>query len=282
MPTEHVPDSTTLGIDLASQPGRTAACLIEWRGGRGAIRPIGEPKRLTDERLLELMRDPAVTKVGIDAPFGWPLEFVDALMTYCDRGGWPVTNQYRPRQTPVPDDDRDRLIFRQTDFKVLAETRQQPMSVTTSWLAWPAMRCAGLLSALSKDAPVDRSGGGLVVEVYPAAALHKWELSPTEWTEDPGTYKGKDPGSRARRERLLASLVQAAGGALSLTPDDTARCIDSDDELDAVICALVARAVDLGRSEPIPKSLQDRAAKEGWLHLPRRDSIRSLGIASVH
>ncbi len=43
-------------------------------------------------------------------------------------------------------------------------------------------------------------------------------------------------------------------------------CRESDDALDAVICALVARAVTLGQTrEPPPES---RADAEGWIHLP--------------
>jgi hypothetical protein len=63
------------------------------------------------------------------------------------------------------------------------------------------MRAAGLLAALDDAGqPVDRSGGGLLVEVYPAAALRVWGLASR-------AYKG----SRNRSAlRMLVDELQAA------------------------------------------------------------------------
>jgi hypothetical protein len=47
-----------------------------------------------------------------------------------------------------------------------------PLSVATNRIGLAATRCAGLLARLAADGrPVDRAGTGVVVEVYPAAAL---------------------------------------------------------------------------------------------------------------
>ncbi len=219
--------------------------------------------RLTDSAVLALVRDPLVTKVGIDAPFGWPIEFVDAVTAYCDEGRWPV-------------EDPSRLALRETDLRVRELTRQQPLSVSTGWLAWPAMRCAGLLAQLAEGK--DRTGRGKVVEVYPAAALRRWGMSPSDWPDDPGGYKGPDPASAERRRRLAAMISSEVSGRLRLSPGFVERLEESDDELDAFICALVVRAVEVGRSEPIPEHALERAEKEGWIHLPLDEPLSaSLG-----
>lgn len=51
-------------------------------------------------------------------------------------------------------------------------------------------------------------------------------------------------------------------------------CTESDDCRDALMCALIARAVDIGRGLPITD--QARAADEGWTALPLRESIPDL------
>lgn len=246
----------TLGIDLASQPKNTAACVIEWAAdGRGrVVDAVAGP--LDDAALLGLMRDEAVTKIAIDAPLGWPLEFIDAVTAYRDAGEWPV-------------EDPSRLTLRETDLVVKRLTGQNPLSVTSSLIAWPAMRCARLLSELAAGSgPIDRSGGGRVAEVYPAAALRSWSLSPALWEDDPGGYKGKDPGSATRRARLAGDLVLALDGSVSVDQTTQAAWGRSDDELDAFVCSIIARAIEVGRTQPIPEALQARARQEGWIHLP--------------
>jgi hypothetical protein len=271
----------TLGIDLASQPRDTAACEIVWTAdGRGEVLHITD--RLTDSALLDMLEGP-VTKVGIDAPFGWPLEFIDALVAYRDRGEWPVP----------PDDPQGiqgRLVLRETDREVLRVTGipqtgdtaprkgKQPMSVTTSWLAFPAMRCARLLAEVGRRAggPVDRSGAGRFVEVYPDAALRQWGLSPAAWTEDPGSYKGSEPAALERRERLVDALLEATAGWLEIESGLVSFCKRDDDALDALVCALVARAAELGATEPPPVDSRV-ASQEGWIHLPMRGPLSALG-----
>ena len=68
----------TLGVDLASQARKTAACLIRWDGGSAHVEylKIG----LEDPDLLDCSgaRTRRPDKIGIDAPFGWPGDFVQA------------------------------------------------------------------------------------------------------------------------------------------------------------------------------------------------------------
>jgi hypothetical protein len=120
------------------------------------------------------------------------------------------------------------------------------------------MRAAGILAALEKAGhDVDRAGTGMVVESYPAAALKRWSLAHRK-------YKGSE--GRLAREALVDQLVARCPG-VSLGRFDTA-VRDSDDALDAVICALIARAAALGRVLAPTDDQAARAATEGWIAVP--------------
>ena len=97
----------------------------------------------------------------------------------------------------------------------------------------------------------------MFVEVYPAAALRCWGLPYR-------TYKGA-----ARRESLGVIVDALRAGLPELdwaVADDI--CRRSDDALDAVVCALLARAASLGLTDGPPPELWHLAATEGWIHLP--------------
>lgn len=170
----------TLGIDLASQPRTTAACVLNWQDGVRRVEVI--EVRCDDERLIELSQD--ADAVGIDAPFGWPLPFLD-LMRQQASGSWD-----HPR--------RDELRFRRTDFAVRHSLGRWPLSVSSDRIAIVAMRCAGLLSRLGVE---DRSGAECVIEAYPAVALHQWGFASRG-------YKGT--GDRAAFAALVNKLHTTA------------------------------------------------------------------------
>ena len=197
----------TLGIDLASQPKDTAACVVAWRDGGAEV--VSIELDLTDRAILVLASECDV--VAIDAPFGWPLPFIDL-----------VSHDPRARRT-LPDwidDHRDRLLFRRTDVVVWKAHRQRPLSVSSDRIAFAAMRCAGLLDALGV---VDRSGDGRIFEVYPAVALKVWGF------ETKG-YKKTSEGEPRRRSMI--ERLQAGCEGLRLTDDVIAWCVRSDDAFD--------------------------------------------------
>src|SRR5688572_33393535 len=111
----------TLGIDLSSMPEGTAACRIRWSKNRAVAEP--PVPGCDDEELDELIKKADV--VGIDAPFGWPEEFVKAV------AGW--------KRTVWSKDERRRLQFRATDLFVQEQLRIWPLSVSTDRIALPAM-----------------------------------------------------------------------------------------------------------------------------------------------
>jgi predicted nuclease with RNAse H fold len=147
--------SRTLGVDLASKPAGTAACLISWEPGEAVIEYLDAG--VDDDELLRLAD--RAKNVGIDVPFGWPDAFVDSVSAHRDRSSWPSVSQ---RQ----------LRYRRTDLFVWQTTGRPPLSVSSDLLAIPAFRLASHLARWNAD----RTGEGKYVEVYPRAARNRWNL----------------------------------------------------------------------------------------------------------
>jgi predicted nuclease with RNAse H fold len=239
----------TLGIDLAAQPANTSACAIEWGPGRPIVSDLRSG--LNDEDLLDAI--PRADKVAIDAPFGWPDEFVEAVSAHGNRAGWPGSGE---------DQDlyRFRLSFRETDRRLIEQGARRPLSVSTDLIGVVAMRCAYLLDRLAAfGEPVDRSGSGKVIEAYPAPAMTSWGLAATGYKSRVGV---------ARLPELLAQLEDGLGG-LELTVQQREMAESDHNCFDAVVCSLIARAAALGLTQPPePGAEADRATREGWIHLP--------------
>lgn len=200
----------TAGLDLAAMPERTALASIKWAGGRAVIRDVICPAG--DDVILEAIRQ--ADKTGIDCPLGWPDAFVDFVTAH--RSGHVAllpdglgTGWRRP------------LTMRHTDTVV----HDKPLSVSADRIAHVALRCAVLLAKLdAAGRPVDRSGAGTVVEVYPAASLLRWGLR----------HRGY------KQPRAPDALASVAGDLLAAAPwldcgphEETIR--RSHDAFDAVI-----------------------------------------------
>jgi hypothetical protein len=181
---------------------------------------------------------------------------VAAVHAYTTDGRWPAPDKrsFRLRRTDLHVHDR-----------VLAATGEKlwPLSPSTDRISLTAWRLAGLREAAFGRSHVrfDRAGGDQVVEAYPAAALLLWGL-------DRNGYKS----DLEARERLLAAL-EATAPWLLWEPGAREACLESDDALDAVLCALIARAAALGFTEAPPPEALDLARAEG---LPRRGSLADL------
>jgi predicted nuclease with RNAse H fold len=236
----------TLGIDLSADPKRTAVCTIDWRTATVKFHKRGA----SDQQLVEAVL--AVDRAGIDAPFGWPDAFVEAVSAH--RAGGPWSGRGFDVVT-----HRRGLRYRFTDLRVARGPVRPPLSVSSDRIAVTAMRCAELQDQVSQHETVDRAGiDGRLLEVYPAAALRAWRL-PSDG------YKGTK--NRPALAALVARLVEHCD-SLTIEAADLERCTRDDDELDALVCALVARAAALGLTDaPGPAELP-QARREGWIHVP--------------
>lgn len=237
----------TAGIDLAAEDANTAVAWIRWTGTTAVLEElvIGAG----DDELLRAAS--AADKVGIDCPLGWPEPFVEFVIAH-HRGELAAPTGLVGR------DWRRSLAWRRTDMVTHALIRRPLLSVAADRIAHTAMRCAALLARLAEDGqPVDRTGGGAVVEVYPAASLKQWGL-PYQG------YKGRQNNGALND---LMDQLTAATPWLQLDEFEPA-CRGSDHAVDAVVAALTARAAAIGHAtRPGPADLA-AAITEGWIALP--------------
>ena len=239
----------TLGIDLAADPKRTAAAVIEWRDGRARL--VHLALGVDDETVVELFGASDVT--GIDCPLGWPRPFLEFLLGHSQEDPDAVL-----RHDGLA--GRRELVYRATDRFVTHQTGLIPLSVSADRLAHPAMRCAVIQAKIASVWGVQRRDGtGRLAEVYPAASLRIWGISARR-------YKGRGTPESGVREGILGQLAAAAPwldlGAYR------EQLTASDDLLDSVIASLTARAA-ARRATLLPGPDQDLAAREeGWIHLP--------------
>lgn len=245
---------TTIGVDLSAQAKETAACTLNWADATCDIEQL--VVGLDDDAIIDLVEATRPVKIGIDAPFGWPVPFVQALRSYTETGEWPESV-----------DNRRRLRLRSTDIATIDETGgPPPLSVSSDRIAVCAMRCAELLGRLAGTESIDRTGAGTVVEVYPAAALRQWDC-------EASGYKGGKPEQRRARESLTETIAAATAPWLKLDDEHRQLLTANDHLLDALVAAFVARATELALSVPIPKPMRGAAVKEGWIHLPLKQPL---------
>jgi predicted nuclease with RNAse H fold len=240
----------TLGIDLAAAPERTGVCVVTWNDDDCVAEVLAGPH--DDERLLALMSR-RWDKIGIDVPLGWPEPFVDAVTAHRKFQPWPEV-------AASAAEHRRLLRYRLTDLVLAGMDGLAPLSVSTDLIGVVALRAALLLDRCATTGKsVRRDGLGPVAEVYPAAALRRWA------PEVKGSYKRR--GNREPLGTLVAAICEAV--PITFAGDAYERCLDSHDTFDALVCALVARAVTLGQTRPPRSDLEiRRAATEGWIHVP--------------
>lgn len=238
----------TAGLDLATEPAGTALATVEWWAGNAQLTTLRVD--VDDDAILQVAR--TVEKFGIDCPLGWPRDFLVFLVAH-DSGHAPVPADVTTR------DWRRRLAYRDTDRAIRTATGITPLSVATDRIGRTAMRAAGLLARLADAGhPVDRAGTGVMVEVYPAAALKLWDLTARG-------YKGAR--GRETLVDLLKTLRRSApwldlGSYASL-------CGQNHDAFDAVVAALISRAAALGQvTMPTDAQGWRLARTEGWIALP--------------
>jgi Protein of unknown function (DUF429) len=244
----------TLGIDLAAAPERTAVCCVTWGAGTAVAEVLPGPH--DDVNLVALMAA-GWDKIGIDAPLGWPEPFVDAMTAHRELRPWPGRDA-------DPTAHRRELKYRLTDLVVAERDGRSPLSVSTDLIGVVALRAALLLDQYARATnrqPVRRDGLGTVAEVYPAAALRRW------LPDARGSYKRR--GEYEALHALVAAVADAV--PIKFAGDSHERCRTSHDAFDALICALVARAVTRRQTRCARSGVEiQRAETEGWIHVPKR------------
>ncbi len=261
-------DVATIGIDLAAPPNGTGLCIIGWHSNGPVLIALArgsyEGATLDNRSILAALKGGAqnlsIAKAGIDAPFGWPDPFVKAVLDNHEGGGWP-------RESEVP---RRQLMLRHTDHVIWDRTGKKPLSVSADKLGATAMRCAALLTEIGQvlgAKEVARDGSGLVCEVYPDPAVRRWTSDSPNGLGRRESYKGPKRG--ARRLELAKLLAKRAG---LQDPDGLLKlCGLQDDYIDALLCALIARAADREKTFAAPTEPENERKmilREGWIHHP--------------
>lgn len=225
----------TAGVDLAAQPAKTGAVVIDWSAAPPKVTRAF--RMVTDEQILGLHGDVVAARgrLGIDCPLGWPRDFIAHVSAHA------VNTLPASRET-----DTRSLRLRTTDIAVRNRIGRYPLSVSTSWLGVTAMRVARLSAVLrDQGQPVDRTGRGVVCEVYPAASCAVWGL----------------PAKERNLDVLLARIP------LDVAPEFRGQ-LSNEHIFDALVAALTARAVHLDATDGYEEDDEALAQVEGWIHVP--------------
>lgn len=241
------PTSLTAGVDLASQAQKTALCVLRWWPDRAEV--VALRRGVPDAEILAAHNECA--SLAIDAPFGWPTLFAEFLRDH-HRGQTPALEWV--------EDTQRALRLRQTDVHVWqTDFPRPPLSVSADSIAMPAMRCAGLLRSMGIQ---ERDGSQGVFEVYPALALHRWIGASSGYKGKKGAAKRHEMVEKFQRKVPWLELPQA--------------CRDDDDQFDALVAAVIAKACTSGLVDPIPAELREAARREGWIACPAHDALTRM------
>jgi hypothetical protein len=242
------------GVDLAAEPKGTALAVIDWTPNNATLIELSTD--VADDAIVACAA--TVEKLGIDCALGWPTEFVEFLNRISHDGGpsEPFEGDLHLRRT---------LAYRETDRHVREVTGRWPLSVSTDRLGMTAIRCAGLLSKISATGiPVDKSGSGRIVEIYPGASLRLWGLNTS----------GYRASTDARANLLHQLTLQAPWLDLGQYRQSM---IESCDAFDSVVAALATRFAQLGAYEPPTQAQLAKAKIEGWVALPNQPLAAAIG-----
>lgn len=242
MTTANAGTQHTWGLDMSTNPAKTAAVRLAWTDGRATVDRVVHP--LPAVKIPDLIADHHHDWWAVDVPFGWPDAFVDLMH---QRHHQPLAPHAVPPNTDWETWRRATVARRATDQFLVEDLGQRPLPASFDKLgataaAWSLIE--GRLAATGIT--IDRSGAtGTIIETYPKAALVAWG----------DTTRGK----------ITLDGLQRLFPYLDATAHPTAMA--NDDVRDALICALVARARALDLTDLPGDHQLDRARREGWIHV---------------
>ena len=216
--------------------------------------------------------------VAIDAPLGWPVDFVKAVNGWGRAEGREWTGDEVGDPTSSP--GFEHLKLRRTDVAAgrhggddRGSTWPLPYSVAADKIAVTTFRTLGVLQRAYPE--VDITGRtGRVLEVWPGASLAAFGI-------DAKGYKGTKRDQIKKRRTVaeavfgqlkagLARNAELAHHAEGIDPkgDMLDEVASTDHKLDALVAAITAWAVLAGLETESHEVPEDILALEGWIHVP--------------
>ena len=215
------------------------------------------------ERLVGLLAGGEYCAAGVDAPFALPERhmpvggFPELLrdVAKLPTGGRPFAEgkelkAYGERNAHLLKNDLKPLRTTEEFWKGrVANVRSTLWDGPRGGAPFTAA-CLTLLARIKRPAwPWCRVPRGLLVEAFPAAQLHHWELP----------HQGYDgPKGRSAREETIEGISPR----IEIPDDLRKRCQESADALDSVLCLFAARAAAAGLA---PVDDPTAAELEGWI-----------------
>jgi hypothetical protein len=252
----------TIGINLSAAAKFTTLVAIEWHDKEAWISEAMVD--LEDDELIGYLS--SGERIGVYAPFGWPVAMVEAVASYTNSDQWQRASrrQFRHRETEA---------FVHDVLQSEADQELWPQSVSCDRLALQARRMAQLREQLFTETGkrFDRAGGDHILEVYAPGASLLWGLHshaangleiPPDASEKPGL--------------LFIERIEASAPWLHWKEGKRGVCLKNEHTSDALLAALVARAAELDLTIKPENGHLDLARREGWMHLPSKGSLPAL------
>ncbi len=142
-----------------------------------------------------------------------------------------------------------------------------PLSVSSDLIGVVAMRAALLQTLWATCWGVQpRDGTGQLIETYPAVALRAWGLYVRRYKSSASARE--NAALSGVRQELMNAIDERASSWLAIDDELRRYAIESDHALDALVCCLVALATKVGQTHGASPEEQERARREGWIHVP--------------
>lgn len=261
-----VKKTTFLGIDIAGHTGATGVAVIERIGNDSLYYHIPDPEHRNwngNEGLAQIACLAKESKMtAVDQPFAWPEASMKLLFGEGGVNGATTAALYLWRKT----DEAMRCCL-----AGLKLPKKYVLTATRCQNIWRALALAAQLGITREEVCL---ASKKMIETHPRFAWAVCLQNTVEnWRDLIQTYKPPrndraNEGARESRERML-DLFECHTALAPRDDEDRQRCIEDDNELDALMCAYVAYLFAQGQASPLPRELNEETrAWEGAAILP--------------